>query len=117
MRGPKNVRKRVAADIVDIERRTGTILRGYVRRTVNEYVELVLVTAPTTEQELARLMTPLILRWPVDNDNIRFEQSNVVDAHFLDANKFQVLQANGEPEGFSNFFEETDAFTIVSSLR
>ena len=117
MKGPKNVRKRVAANIVDIERRSGTIMRGYVRRTVNEYVEVVLVTAPTTEEELAKLMTPFILGWPVDIDNIRFEQSNVVDAHFLDANKFQVLQANGEPEGFSNFFEETDAFTIVSSLR
>eukprot|EP01036_Dinobryon_divergens_P024259 gene24258-32692_t len=89
MKGPKNVRKRVAANIVDIERRSGTIMRGYVRRTVNEYVEVVLVTAPTTEEELAKLMTPFILGWPVDIDNIRFEQSNVADAHFLDANKFQ----------------------------
>ena len=62
-------------------------------------------------------MAPFIFRWPVDTDNIRFEQSNVVDAHFLGTDKFQVLQANGEPEGFSDFFEETDAFTIVSSLR
>ena len=39
MIGPYNIRKRVAADIVDIERRTGTILRGYVSRSSNECVE------------------------------------------------------------------------------
>jgi hypothetical protein len=61
-------------------------------------------------------MSPFILRWPqVDIENIRFEQSNVVDAHFLDSARFQVLQGNGEPEGYSNFFEETDAFSVVSS--
>jgi len=118
MKGPRNVRRRVACDIVEIERQTSTILRGYVRRISTEYVEVVLVTAPTTEKDFARLMSPFILRWPqVDIENIRFEQSNVVDAHFLDSARFQVLQGNGEPEGYSNFFEETDAFSVVSSLR
>ena len=32
MKGPRNVRRRVACDIVEIERQTSTILRGYVRR-------------------------------------------------------------------------------------
>jgi len=110
--------RRVACDIVEIERQqTSTILRGYVCRTSSEY-EVVLVTAPTTEKDFARLMPPFILRWPqVDIENIQFEQSNVVHAHFLDSARFQVLQANGEPEGYSNFFEETDAFSVVSSLR
>jgi hypothetical protein len=117
MKGPRNVRRRVACDTVEIERQTSTILRGYVRRTTTEYVEVVLVTAPTTEKYFARLMSPFILRWPVDIENIRFEQSNVVDAHFLDSARFQVLQANGEPEEYSNFFEETDAYSVVSSLQ
>jgi hypothetical protein len=114
MKGPKQVRRKVAQDIALIEHATRIPLRGYVQRTVSEYVEVVLVTTPTTEGAMATVLSQLIRKWAVDTASLTFQAKDSLYAHFL---KFQVVQANGEPEGFSAFFEENDAFSVVSSIR
>lgn len=117
VKAPNQVRKKLAQDVAKLENESGLLLRGYARRTEANYVEVVLVTNQTTEAELATALVGFIQKWKVDAESIVFEERNLEDAHFLNESKFKVVQANGEPEGFSNFFEDNDAFTVVSSLR
>ena len=119
MKAPKNLRRKIAQNSFTIEEQTGILLRGYVRRTHNEYVEVVLVVhSSITEGECASALVHFCRRWPVDLNSMQFEEGNVTEAWFLDEPKFQVIQSSGEPEGYSSFFDHDDeTFTVVSSIR
>ena len=114
---PHHIRRKVARDIFNIEIQSQRQFRGYVQRLSRESVEVVLVTPQTTENILAPILAEFFLNWQVDTNSIGFEEINYSEVKFLKEDKFQIIQSNGEPEGYSNFFESPDdAFTIVSSI-
>jgi hypothetical protein len=83
-----------------------------------EFVEAVIVLEPLEEYEMVRMLATFLRKWRVNPSEIQFEENNYTNVSFLDE-KFQILQANGEPEGYSNFFEnsDADAYSVVSSIR
>mmetsp|Transcript_89466 Transcript_89466/g.175106 ORF Transcript_89466/g.175106 Transcript_89466/m.175106 type:complete len:212 (+) Transcript_89466:40-675(+) len=116
---PKKVRVRFAKALFGIHT-NDLYFSGFVRRVDNQTLELFIVTRNTTAPAELNTLWGLLNRWSVDKESIQYEPNNYAEVQYLNQ-RFMVLQANGEPDGWSNRLDdesETDSvFSVVSNIR